>query len=468
MSSESNDNLILHIGTGAFHRAHQAFYLHQLNQLQSQQQPSEKKWSLVAGNIRNDVEHIMDALRSQNGEYTLETITPHGEHEYTKIQSIKKICKWSPNLEELISVGANVACKIISFTVTEGGYYLDEHDKLVIDNPDIEADIGGGMKTIYGTIVAILEQRQKLNGEAITLQSCDNLRNNGARFCAGLMAFLVLKGNESLKAWIKANTTTPCSMVDRITPRPTADVAERVLKATGFADKCPVMGEAFIQWVIEDHFVNGRPQWQKVGVELVEEVAAYEEAKIRILNASHSCVAWAGTLIGLTYIHEDTANPDIKKFAYQYITDDVIPALSPSPINLEKYRDVVLDRFLNANLKDTNKRVNLDSYSKIAGFIVPTIADSFARGGMPQATALLTALFFRFLEKWIEGIEEFAFFDSTMDEQIVKGFFKSDNPIKAYCSDKLLWGKLSGKKELEQVVREGVEIVDQWLAAQKN
>jgi D-arabinitol 4-dehydrogenase len=461
------DNLILHIGTGAFHRAHQAFYLHKLNQ--EFHAPEDSKWSLVAGNIRNDVEQIMDALRSQNGEYTLETITPHGEHSYTKIQSIKKICSWTPDLKELIEVGSCKECKIISFTVTEGGYYLDEHDKLILENPDIAADIQGGMKTIYGTIFAILESRKNKNSGKITLQSCDNLRSNGARFKAGLMAFLEHKQNsESLKTWIKESTTFPCSMVDRITPRPTPDVAERVLKATGFADKCPVMGEAFIQWVIEEHFANGRPSWEKVGVEIVDSVAPYEEAKIRILNASHSCVAWAGTLIGLTYIHEDTANPEIKKFAYQYITEDVIPALSPSPINLEEYRDIVLERFLNPNLKDTNKRVNLDSYSKIAGFIVPTISDTFAKKSIPKATAILTALFFRFLEKWIQGNEEeFAFIDSTMDKNVVKGFFKSDDPIKAFCSDKLLWGKLSGKKELENVVREGVEIVDKWLASQK-
>ena len=140
------------------------------------------------------------------------------------------------------------------------------------------------------------------------------------------------------------------------------------------------MGEAFIQWVIEDHFIAGRPAWEKVGAELVDSVMPYEEAKIRILNATHSCIAWAGTLVGLNYIHEGTLDADIHKFAYDYVTEDVIPCLTPSPLDLERYRDVVLDRFSNPYIQDTNQRVAADGFSKIPGFIAPTLAECFERG----------------------------------------------------------------------------------------
>src|SRR5208282_481174 len=129
-----------------------------------------------------------------------------------------------------------------------------------------------------------------------------------------------------------------------ITPRPPADLAARVQQATGWGDAAPVMGERFIQWVIEDHFANGRPAWEKAGAEMVTSVLPYEEAKIRILNSSHSCIAWAGTLIGKRYIHEGTKVPAIHRMAHEYVTRDVIPCLTPSPLDLAKYRDIVLDR----------------------------------------------------------------------------------------------------------------------------
>jgi hypothetical protein len=160
-------------------------------------------------------------------------------------------------------------------------------------------------------------------------------------------------------------------MVDRITPRPPPDVAERVKAATGVDDAAPVMAESFIQWVVEDRFGAGRPAWERVGVEMVASVHAHEEAKIRILNASHSCIAWAGTLRGLSFIHEGVAVPAIRAMAWNYVTDDVIPCLDspahPAPIDLAAYRDSVLDRFGNAFVRDTNQRVAMDGFSKIPG-----------------------------------------------------------------------------------------------------
>ena len=149
-----------------------------------------------------------------------------------------------------------------------------------------------------------------------------------------------------------------------------------------------LMGESFIQWVIEDNFIAGRPEWEKVGVEMVNSVQAYEEAKIRLLNATHSCIAWAGTLVGYLYIHEGTHDPVIRQFAYDYVTDDVIPVLSPCPLNLENYRDVVLDRFGNPAIADTNQRVAMDAFSKIPGMIAPTIRDQLARGGSFDSAAM--------------------------------------------------------------------------------
>lgn len=461
-NDRSGANVILHIGAGSFHRAHQAWYLQRVNEAR---QPGEPEWSLTVGNIRADMNAVLDALAAQHGVYTLETVTPQGERAYETIRSIQRVLPWSADLAGLLEAGADDACKIISFTVTEGGYYLDEHDRLDTANPDLAADLAGARTTIYGALAAILEARKARGGSPVTLQTCDNLRSNGKRFHAGMREFLALRGATELRDWFDANTACPDSMVDRITPRPTPDVAERVKAATGSDDRCPVMGEAFIQWVIEDHFCAGRPAWERAGAELVESVMPYEEAKIRILNATHSCIAWAGTLVGLDYIHEGTNDADIRAFAREYVSEDVIPCLTPSPLDLEKYRDVVLERFSNPYIQDTNQRVAADGFSKIPGFIAPTLAQRIAKGATPAATAMLPALFFRFLERWHKGTLPYRYQDGVMDEAAVHRMFESADPLAVFLADKLLWGGLADNPALGGAVRDALARVDQWLAS---
>jgi D-arabinitol 4-dehydrogenase len=460
MTTESHAaaDVILHIGAGSFHRAHQAWYLHKLIE------SGDTRWSLTVGNIRGDMNAVLEALAAQNGIYTLETVTPQGVRKYETIRSIKKVVPWAADLNALVAAGAAPECKIVSFTVTEGGYYLDEHHRLDTANPDLAADLKGARTTIYGALAAILDARMKQNAGEVTLQNCDNLRSNGDRFKAGMLEFLQLRGETALREWMIANTSCPNAMVDRITPRPTPDVRERVLAATGFDDKAPVMGEAFIQWVIEDEFIAGRPAWEKAGAEMVHSVLPYEEAKIRILNATHSCIAWAGTLVGHQYIHEGTQDADIRALADAYVTEDVIPCLSPSPIDLAKYRDVVLDRFVNPYIQDTNQRVAADGFSKIPGFIAPTLRECFARQVDPNATTMLPALFFRFLERWHEGKLPYAYQDGVMDPATAHAFFESADPVKAFVADKLLWGSLAQSADLERVLRAALGRVDAWLA----
>jgi D-arabinitol 4-dehydrogenase len=453
MSAEPRSaNIILHIGLGSFHRAHQAVYLHELRE------SGDRSWSIVGGNIRNDMADTMAALIAQGGEYTLETVSPAGERRYERIRSIVEVIRFDPTLARLIEVGADMATRIISFTVTEAGYYLDAKNRLDLSYADLRADVEtGACGTIYGAVTAILRERVKRGGAPVTLLNCDNLRSNGTRFRAGLLDFLERRGETALKAWVEQNTSCPCDMVDRITPRPLPDVAARVKAATGWDDRAPVMGESFIQWVIEDNFIAGRPAWERVGAELVDSVHAYEEAKIRILNATHSCVAWAGTLRGLSFIHEDMAVPVIRQMAYDYVTNDVIPCLDtpehPSPIDLAKYRDVVLERFGNPNVRDTNQRVAMDGFSKIPGFIAPTLRECLARGAAMDSTALLPALFFVFLGRWHRGELAYAYQDGVMDAAAAHAFFSAADPLAAFCRDPMLWGPLAGNATLEAAIR---------------
>jgi D-arabinitol 4-dehydrogenase len=448
---------ILHLGLGSFHRAHQALYIHELRQR------GDTEWSITGGNLRPDMLATMEALQAQGGAYTLETVTPQGERSYTRIESIRKVIPYQDDLAPLIAAGAEAATRIISFTVTEAGYYLDAKNQLDWATfADLRADLeavkaGRAGHTIYGGLVSILRARMRSGAGAVTLMNCDNLRHNGERSRAGLLQFIDALGDAALKAWVEQNTSSPNAMVDRITPRPTPDVAERVKAATGWDDQASIMGESFIQWVIEDNFIAGRPAWEQVGVEMVQSVDAFEEAKIRLLNATHSCIAWAGTLVGYQYIHEGTHDSVIRRFAYDYVTDDTIPVLDtpekPSPLDLRAYRDVVLDRFGNPAICDTNQRVAMDGYSKIPGFIAPTIRERLARNEPIGSVAMLPALFLAYLQRWHLGNIAYVYQDQAMDPAAAHAICESADPVAAFAADPVLWGPLASDARLVGALR---------------
>ena len=450
---------ILHLGLGSFHRAHQALYIHELRQR------GDTEWSITGGNLRPDMLATMEALQAQGGAYTLETVTPQGERSYTRIESIQRVIPYQDDLAPLIAAGAEATTRIISFTVTEAGYYLDAKNQLDWATfADLRADLeavkaGRAGHTIYGGLVSILRARMHSGAGAVTLMNCDNLRHNGERSRAGLLQFIDALGDTALKAWVEQNTSSPNAMVDRITPRPTPDVAERVKAATGWDDQAAIMGESFIQWVIEDNFIAGRPAWEQVGVEMVQSVDAYEEAKIRLLNATHSCIAWAGTLVGYQYIHEGTHDAVIRRIAYDYVTDDTIPVLdtpeNPSPLDLRAYRDVVLDRFGNPAICDTNQRVAMDGYSKIPGFIVPTIRERLARGESIASVIMLPALFLAYLQRWHEGKIAYTYQDQAMDPVAAHAICEAADPVAAFAADPVLWGPLASSPRLLDALRVG-------------
>jgi D-arabinitol 4-dehydrogenase len=449
---------ILHLGVGSFHRAHQAVYLQNLLDL------GEAGWSLTAANIRSDMRVTEAHLIRQQGRYTLETVTPTGLRAYQTINAISQVIPWEQDLRGLIAFGARAETRIISFTVTEAGYYLTPQNRLDTSFPDLASDLGqGSMLTIYGALAAILEARRQAGAGPVTLLSCDNLRGNGERSRAGLKEFLRLRGATELLDWVTRNTTSPNAMVDRITPRPSAEMVTRVQQVCGWADECPVMAEHFIQWVIEDRFAAGRPPWEKVGVEMVQSVLPYEEAKIRILNSSHSTIAWAGTLRGTTYIHEGALDPDIAKIAYDYVSDDVLLCLTNSPLDLAHYRDSVLERFTNADIQDTNQRVAADGYSKIPGWLVPTFQERLDAGASIESVSMVPILFFLFLQRWAEGGVPYAYQDQAMDEAATRQMLSAPDPLKIFGRDRLLWGGLAGDARLEAALERAHHRVLAWL-----
>ncbi|MDT7838249.1 D-arabinitol 4-dehydrogenase [Aquabacterium sp. OR-4] len=451
---------ILHLGLGSFHRAHQALYIHQLREA------GDTGWQLAGGNLRPDMADVIAALQAQGGAYTLETVTPQGERSYTRITSIRQVIGYQPDLAPLIAVGAQADTRIVSFTVTEAGYYLDAKNQLDWAGfPELQADleavragqVSASGHTVYGALVRLLRARMAAGAGPLTLLNCDNLRHNGDRSRSGLLQFIAALGDAALQAWVEAHTSSPNAMVDRITPRPTPEVAARVKAATGVDDAAALMGESFIQWVIEDRFIAGRPAWETVGVEMVASVQAYEEAKIRLLNATHSCIAWAGTLAGYRYIHEGTHDAEIRQLAYDYVTDDTIPVLDtpehPCPLNLPAYRDVVLDRFGNPAIQDTNQRVAMDGFSKIPGFIAPTIRERLARGEGIASVSMLPALYLAYLQRWHAGALPYSYQDQAMDPAVAHALCDAADPVAAFATDRTLWGDLAADARLVAALR---------------
>ena len=467
-ASDAAGCVILHLGLGSFHRAHQAVYLQQLIDT------GDTRWSISAANLRDDMPEVVAALQAQGGAYTLETVTPEAVYSYQRITAIREVLPWQSTLAQVIARGADPATRIVSFTVTEAGYYLDAKDQLDLSFVELAADIerariGEPGRTIYGAVCAILRARQAAGAGALTLLNCDNLRHNGERFRKGLLEFIERSRDTALHGWVQAHTTCPNAMVDRITPRPPPELRERVRRATGRDDAAPVTGESFIQWVIEDDFIAGRPAWERVGVQLVDSVQPYEEAKIRLLNATHSCIAWAGTLVGLQFIHQGTHVPAIRKMAYDYVTDDVIPVLgspgAPSPVDLPAYRDVVLGRFGNAAIRDTNQRVAMDGFSKIPGFIAPTVRERLARDESIDSVAMLPALFLAFLQRWHRGDLPYVYQDQVMDPAAAHAICDAADPVAAFCADGLLWGPTAGDARLVDAVRRAGDRVRAFVAA---
>jgi D-arabinitol 4-dehydrogenase len=459
--------VVLHLGLGSFHRAHQAVYLQALIDA------GDARWSISGANLRPDMAEVESALRAQGGRYTLETVSPAGACQYQRIDAIREVLAYEPELRAVIARGADPRTRIVSFTVTEAGYYLDPQDRLDLAAPDLAHDLararqGLAGSTIYGAVCAILRARRAIDGGPVTLLNCDNLRHNGDRFQRGLSAFIEAAGETELLAWVHAHTSTPNAMVDRITPRPPPELRQRVRAATGWDDAAPVTGESFIQWVIEDRFIHGRPAWEKVGVQLVDSVSPYEEAKIRILNASHSCIAWAGTLAGLHYIHEGTHDATIRRMAFDYVTDDVIPCLDrpgqPSPVDLPAYRDVVLERFGNPAIRDTNQRVAMDGFSKIPGFIAPTVRERLSRGEGIASVAMLPALFLAFLQRWHQGTLPYAYQDQGMDEALAHAICAAADPVAALGADGGLWGEAAGDARLVEALRGASARVQRFIA----
>ncbi len=370
---------IVHIGVGGFHRAHLATYADELAT------SGQRTWAIAGSGVMDVDARMADVLKTQDGLYTLITRSEAG----SSVQVIGSIIDYilaADDTEALVARIADPATRIVSMTVTEGGYPVNE-DSRTFDRTLAPAGPGSA----FGIIVAGLHRRRDLGVGPLTVMSCDNVIENGdvARVAVLGVAEDV---DAALARWIKDNVTFPNGMVDRITPATTD--ADRAFLADeyGLSDGWPVVTEPFRQWVIEDAFAAGRPPWEDLDITVTSDVEPYELMKLRLLNAGHSTMAYLAALAGIELVDEAMREPLIRQFLTSFLENEAGPVLPNTPgIDVPSYQAKLIERFSNPAIGDQISRLCLDGSAKFPKFLMPTIRNQLRAGGPIELCALALA-----------------------------------------------------------------------------
>lgn len=382
---------IVHIGVGNFHRAHQAWYLHRLMQI-----GKAHDWAIIGAGVRAPDALMREKLLAQDCLVTLIELDPSGRSAEVCGSMIDFLPVEDDNAS-LIAAMSDPVIRIVSLTVTEGGYYYDPATgKLDQDHPDIQHDAAnpGTPRTAFGAMVAALNARRTAGHAPFTGQSCDNLQGNGD-ILREVVSALARLSDPELADWINANAAFPNSMVDCIVPA-TGPAELALAEKLGINDAAPVTHENFRQWVIENDFCNGHPEWETVGATLTASVHEYESMKLRILNAGHQVLANAGELLGLETIADCMAHPLVSAFFAKVQSTDIAPFVTAVPdMSAQQYVDLIERRFSNGEIRDTTRRVAFDGSSRHPGFVLPSIRDGLAAGASMNGLALVEAIWAR-------------------------------------------------------------------------
>ncbi len=382
---------IVHVGVGNFHRAHQAWYLHRL-----MQQGEARDWAIIGAGVRPGDAAMRGRLLAQDGLTTLIELRPDGSSAEVTGAMIGFLPVEADNAA-LIAQMADPAIRIVSLTVTEGGYFVNPATGAFDpDHPDIAHDAAapGRPRTAFGAIAAALRMRRDAGTGPFTVQSCDNLQGNGNITRAAVVSLARLS-DPDLAAWIDTHCTFPNSMVDCIVPA-TGPAEIAAAGAFGIDDRAPVTHENFRQWVIEDAFCAGRPDWDRVGATFTSDVHAYETMKIRILNAGHQVLANAGELLAMGTIADCMAHPAISAFWHRVQREEIVPHVAPVPgMTPLAYAELIATRFANPAIRDTTRRVAFDGSSRHTGFVLPILRDGLAAGAPVEGLSLVEALWAR-------------------------------------------------------------------------
>ncbi|SFD83310.1 mannitol dehydrogenase family protein [Roseivivax sediminis] len=430
---------IVHFGPGAFFRAFNAVYTHEA--------VAEKggDWGIVAVSLRSPGPR--DQLAPQGCAFTAVELGPDGRR-YAQIGAIAEALVAPEDPEAVLAAMTDPAIRIVSLTITEKGYcHNPATGRLSTDNADIAHDLAtpDAPRSAPGFIVEALARRRAAGHAPFTVLSCDNLPSNG-RLARGIVIDFARARDADLADWIAAEVTFPATMVDRITPATTEDDVAALEEAQGYRDEAMVVHEPFRQWVIEDDFVDGRPAWDAVGAQMVEDVEAHELMKLRCLNGTHSTLAYLGYLAGFETIAETTANPDFAALCAKLWAEEIVPTLpQPEGEDLSAYTAALLERYQNPGIRHRTWQIAMDGSQKLPQRILGTVTDQLDRGNVPHGLCLAVAAWIRYVGGTDEGGQPIDVRDPLADD--LRAAATSDDPVGAVLAIDAVFSERLAKDE---------------------
>jgi mannitol 2-dehydrogenase len=430
---------VVHFGVGGFHRAHQAMYHDRLMNA-----GEALDWGICGAGVMPADRRMKEALDAQDGLYVLVVKHSDGTYEPRVVGSIVEYLLAEDDPEALIEKLAAQTTRIVSLTVTEGGYFLDNvTGEFDATNPAVAADLAQGAvpRTTFGLITEGLARRRARGVAPFTVMSCDNLQGNGHLTQRVLTEFATLRDPE-LGEWIAREVRFPNSMVDRITPVTTDEDRRELHERFGIDDRWPVVCEPFTQWVLEDHFVSGRPPVEDAGVQVVDDVEPYELMKLRLLNASHQALAYFAFLSGYRLVHEAAQEPAFRAFLLGYMDQEATPTLAPVPgVDLRDYKHTLIERFSNPEVRDTVARLCAESSDRIPKWLLPVVRRNVETGGELRRSAAIVASWARYAEGVDEAGEPIEVVDQLADQLVPIARRQREDPL-AFIANRELFGDL--------------------------
>ncbi len=430
---------IVHIGVGNFHRSHQALAMDRLFS-----KGLALDWAICGAGIMPNDQRMLRVMSTQDCLYTLVQKNSDGTVDARVIGSIVDYLYGPDDPDALVEKLSSPDTKIVSLTITEGGYNFDQvTGEFIESNPDVQADLVPGSlpRSVFGYVTEALSRRRARGIPAFTVLSCDNIQQNGEVASRVFRAFAALR-DPALASWITEFVRFPNSMVDRITPGTTEQDVEDVASLIGMRDGWPVVAEPFFQWVVEDTFTMGRPPYEEADVQMVVDVEPYEVMKIRLLNGGHQTLAYFGLLSGHTYVHEAASDPVLERLLRMYMELEAVPTLPPVPgVDVAQYVDSGIRRFQNPAIKDTLSRICAYTSDRIPKFLLPVVIHQLQTGGPIQLSAAVVASWARYAEGLDEDGNPIEVVDQLLDEITAAAGAQRARPL-AFIENRNLFGNL--------------------------
>lgn len=443
---------ILHFGVGNFHRAHMAIYLHDLFN-----KGRDLDWGIIGAGVMPSDQRMRDTLKSQD--FLTTVVEQDIDRSAATITGPMLDVITAPDFERIVATLASPDIRIVSLTITEGGYFIDAATgKFDPDHPAIVADAQdpANPKTVFGLIIAGLKARREAGIPAFTVMCCDNIPGNGEVTEATVCGLARLSDPE-FADWIHHNVAFPNSMVDRITPATGQREIDITRDAYGIEDGWPVFCEGFKQWVLEDKFPLGRPALEDVGVTFVPDVAPYELMKLRILNGGHAAIAYPAALMDIHFVHESMENTLIRAFLAKLENEEIIPVVPPVPnTSLQDYYTLIENRFSNPKIGDTIPRLAQDGSNRQPKFILPSTADRLAKGLDAQGLALVSALWCRYFEGTSDGGKAIAFNDPSAERLHAAALASRSDPM-AFIGITDIFGSVGSDPRFQKRFAEAID-----------